>query len=99
MRFRSAPTFRAKFLGREVLEIMKDDTFMEGGNSEVIAIRLWEEELMIRLRVTEEEYIQIPKMERARKIIAMKLSGWFEILEYQIMRQEWEEERRTKGRK
>ena len=89
MRALFAVTFRAKFLEREVLEVMKDDNFLEGGHGEVIAIRLWEVELMIRLRMTEDEYLKLGKPERARKIVAMKLNKWFEMLEYQLMKDDW----------
>ena len=68
---------------------MKDDNFLEGGNGEVVAIRLWEVELMIRLRMTEEDYLKLGKGERARKVVAMKLSKWFEMLEYQLMKDDW----------
>jgi hypothetical protein len=68
---------------------MKDDNFLEGGHGEVIAIRLWEVELMIRLRMTEEEYLKLGKAERARKVVAMKLNKWFEMLEYQLMKDDW----------
>jgi hypothetical protein len=68
---------------------MKDDEFLEGGNGEVIAIRLWEVELMIRLKMTENEYLKMSKQERARKIVAMKLKSWFEMLEYQLTKDDW----------
>jgi uncharacterized protein YuzE len=58
---------------------MKDDEFLEGGNGEVIAIRLWEEN----------EYLKMSKQERARKIVAMKLKSWFEMLEYQLTKDDW----------
>ena len=72
---------------------MRDDDFMEGGHGEVIAIRLWESELMIRMRLQEDDYLKIDKPERARKVVAMKLRGWFEMLEQQVARQEWEANR------
>lgn len=72
---------------------------MEGGHGEVIALRLWETELMIHLRMQEDEYLKIPKPERARKVVALKLKGWFEMLEFQVSKQKWEEERRRQGRK
>lgn len=76
-----------------MLEIMKDDEFAAGGHGEVLAIRLWETELMIRLRMLEEDYLKVPKPERARKIVGMKLKDWFSMLDYQIMKQEWDEKR------
>lgn len=72
---------------------MRDDKFMEGGHGEVIAIRLWESELMVRMRMQEPEYLKMDKSERARKVIAMKLRGWFEMLEQQVARKEWEARR------
>lgn len=66
---------------------------MEGGHGEVIAIRLWESELMIRMRMQEHEYLKMDKAERARKVVAMKLRGWFEMLEQQVARKEWEAKR------
>ena len=72
---------------------MRDDDFMEGGHGEVIAIRLWESELMIRMHMQEEEYLKIDKPERARKVVAMKLRGWFDMLEQHVSRKEWEAKR------
>ena len=77
---------------------MRDDAFMQGGHGEVIAIRLWEEELMIRMRLSEDEYVKIPKQERARKVVAMKLQSWFAMLEYQLDKQEWEAKEAGRGR-
>jgi hypothetical protein len=77
---------------------MRDDSFMQGGHGEFIAIRLWEEELMIRMRLSENEYVKIPKAERARKVVAMKLQGWFSMLEHQLDKQEWEEKEAGRGR-
>lgn len=76
---------------------MHDDSFMEGGHGEVIAIRLWEVELMVRLRMTEKNYLKLSKAERARKIVAMKLQDWFSMLEYQVAKQEWDNERVRHG--
>lgn len=76
---------------------MHDDSFMEGGHGEVIAIRLWEVELMVRLRMTEKNYLKLSKAERARKIVAMKLQDWFSMLEYQVAKQEWDNERARHG--
>ncbi len=69
---------------------------MEGGHGEVIAIKLWENELMIRMRLSEDEYIKIPKAERARKVVAMKLQSWFTMLESEVFRQEMEANRKTR---
>ncbi len=72
---------------------MKDDDFMEGGHGEVLAIRLWEVELMIQLRMTEENYLKLSKAERARKVVGMKLKDWFSMLDYQVMNEEWDKKR------
>lgn len=57
-------------------------------HAKVLAIPIWEGELMIRLKMTEEEYIQLPKDERARKLVAMKLGEWIQILDYVMREQE-----------
>jgi hypothetical protein len=72
---------------------MRDDDFMRGGNGEVIAIRLWESELMVNMRMTEEEYLEMDRKERARKVVAMKLRGWFDLLEYEVSRHKRENKR------
>ena len=56
-------------------------------SAKVLAIPIWEGQLMIQLKMTEEEYIQLPKEERARKIVAMKLGEWIQLLDF-VMREE-----------
>jgi hypothetical protein len=61
----------------------------EGGKGEVDPILFWEKQLQLQLRIPlEEEYIKIPRIERARFIIAMKLSDWFSTLDWE----EWKRE-------
>lgn len=43
---------------------------------------------MIQLKMTEDEYIQLPKEERARKIVAMKLGEWLQLLDFVMREQE-----------
>lgn len=55
--------------------------FLQGGHGAYAAIRVWENETMIAMRMTEEEYASLPYQERARKVCAYKLSNWMRVLE------------------
>jgi len=54
---------------------------MGGGNGAYAAIRVWENETMIAMRMTDEDYASLTYQERARKVCAHKLSHWMRILE------------------
>lgn len=80
-------SFKAQYAGRPVLEALQD---VEGGAGGYLAVKKWESELMLTLRLSEEEYSAIPVMERARKIVAMKLDDWMGILENDRISKEME---------
>lgn len=65
-----------------------EDMDIAKAHSKVLAIPIWEGQLMISLRMTEDEYIRIPKEERARKLVAMKLSDWLQLLEFVLKESE-----------
>jgi hypothetical protein len=83
-------TYAARFDGMDVLEALAT---VSGGLSEYAAIRMWENELMIAMRLGESEYALMPLMERARKIGALKAKDWFGILESERQRAEMEARR------
>jgi hypothetical protein len=58
-----------------------------------LAVKKWESELMLRLRLSEEEYSKIPVMDRARQIATMKMDDWFSILESDRISKEMEARR------
>lgn len=54
---------------------------IEGSPAAYEAIRTWEVELMIELQMTEEQYGQLPLMERSRKVAGNNLKDWVKSLE------------------
>ena len=54
------------------------------GRSKALAIPVWETKLMLQMQLTEEQYIKIPKPERARKLTGMQLSDWLSSLEMDL---------------
>lgn len=87
MRTYSANPFRAQYDGKPILEALRE---VEGSPGEFIATKVWELELMTKLQMSEAEYAEIPLMERARKIVAMKLPDWVGILESERVHKELE---------
>lgn len=63
-------TFQASFDGKEILEAIES---LKGGSSKYNPLAVWENQLMVTMGLTEMEYIRIPLLERARKVISMKL--------------------------
>lgn len=45
---------------------------------------LWEKKVMLEMQLTEEQYIRLPRAERARNVCALKLNDWFEVLESEM---------------
>lgn len=70
--------FKAEYNGMGVLDALQH---VDGGAGGYLAVKKWESELMLRLQLSEAEYSQIPVMERARQIVAMKMDDWFSVLE------------------
>lgn len=70
-------TFHAEYNGVPLLDAMEN---VKGSGVSYAAIRAWEVELMVALKMTEAEYASLSVEERARKIVAMKLPQWSEIL-------------------
>ena len=80
-------------MGREIMEVMQDEAFSSGGHGEVIAIRLWEQEVMLAMQYTEADYLMLNKKERARLIVGQKLAGWLGSLDLQMYRKELDQEK------
>lgn len=81
--------FRAEFDGLPILDALEalEELEIVQTHAKVMAIPIWEGQLMIQLQMTEEEYIQLSKEERARKLVAMKLGEWIQLLDF-VMREE-----------
>lgn len=94
MRQPPATPFRARYDGKEILEAVED--IQESGSlADALAIPFWESQLMLAMRMTEEDYMKMPRQERARKIVTMNLPTWWETLETVRLRAE----RAKKGKK
>lgn len=83
----SATRFRASYQGEPILDALRNN--IEGGQGQYLAVTAWELELMLKLQLSEAEYSRIPVGERARKIAAMKINEWIEILESDRHHKEW----------
>lgn len=70
-------SFQADYGGLEVLDALQN---VKGGKGSYNAIKLWENKLMIRMRMTEVEYATLPLPERARKVCALLLDDWLQAL-------------------
>ena len=73
-------TYQAEFEGQDVLSAMQSLKSDQGGAYDTL--RLWENELMVHMNLTELEYAMLPLAERARKVVAMNLPKIMEGLEY-----------------
>lgn len=82
--------FNAQYGGKSVFEALQG---VDGGAGSYLAVKKWESELMLRLRLSEEEYSKIPVMDRARQIATMKMDDWFSILESDRISKEMEARR------
>lgn len=89
--------FKASYGGMPVLSALQA---VEGTPGQYVAVKKWEAELMLELKLSEEEYSKISVIERARKIVAMKLDDWMSVLDSERMRikSEAERARRSKSR-
>lgn len=80
-------TFRASFANQEIFEAFE---IISGGLSQYDAIKKWENDLMIAMRMTELEYVLIGVKERARKICAHHLDDWLGALQAEVDRKQAE---------
>ena len=71
-------TFRAKFDDEEIFDALNKAS---GGKGAYDGLRLWENELMISMSMSEMEYSMLPLLERARKVCAQQLPKWLSFLE------------------
>jgi hypothetical protein len=44
----------------------------------------WEKKVMMEMQLTEDQYIALPRAERARNVCALKLNDWFSVLESEL---------------
>lgn len=70
--------FRARFKDLTIFEAMQR---VKGGHGQLDAIALWEYQAMIAWRMSEAEYSDLSLRERARRVVAVKLSDWMSTLE------------------
>lgn len=80
-------TYKAGFEDKEIFEAM--DT-IEPGRGRYDAIALWENQLMVEMRLTDDEYGLLSLAERARKVLAPRLPKLMEALESDRMMKEME---------
>lgn len=71
-------SFQAAYGGQEVFDALQH---VKGGKGSYNAVRLWENKLMIQMRMTEVQYATLSLPERSRKICAMLLDNWIQTLE------------------
>lgn len=71
-------TYAAKFNGLDIFEAL---THARKGRGAYDVIKLWENQLMIKMQLSELEYSMLPLAERARKVCAMFLDDIMAFLE------------------
>lgn len=72
-------SFRAEFEGEDVLTAIQGISEEKGGIYDTL--RIWENDLMIKMQLTELEYSLLPLEERARKVCALFLPDLMSALE------------------
>lgn len=80
-------TYGAKFEGEPILDALEG---LSKGAGEYNTIRLWENKLMVSMRLTELEYSLLPIQERARKVCSIFLDDMMSYLEMEKSRKESE---------
>lgn len=83
-----ARTYQAEFNGMPILDALEE--IASDGGSKLDTIKQWENELMIKMQLTEIEYVTLSLEERARKVAAMVLPKLMESLEMEKSRREQE---------
>lgn len=78
-------TFKAEYGDKEIFEALEEAS---GGEGKYDPIRMWENQLMIKMGMTEAEYCMMSLEERARKVVAMKLPEWIGHLDHDRMMSE-----------
>lgn len=76
----SATPFRATFDGEEIFDAFQN---YEPGWAEYASLRSWEMELMLELRMVEQQYSELDVKQRARMVAGLKLSEWLKALDSQ----------------
>ena len=77
--------YQADFDGSDILDALQN---VKGGSGSYIPTRKWEAQLQRELRLSLEEYSQIPVGERARMIAEMRIDDWLGTLEMDKARRE-----------
>lgn len=91
-------TYQAQFEGVDVLTALNNISSDSGGSYDTL--RVWENDLMVKMRLTEIEYSMLPLKERARKVCALFLPDIMSNLELERRRKLDEvKERGKSGRK
>lgn len=76
-------TYSASYADEEIFVALEETG---GGKSMINAIRLWENQVMLEMSMTEVEYATLPLEERARKVCAHMWDRWIEHLEISRIR-------------
>lgn len=88
-------TFHATFADQEVFDAFE---IISGGLSSYDAIKKWENDLMLAMRMSEVEYVMLSPKERARKICALHLDDWLGALQSEVDRKKAEAEAARSGK-
>lgn len=77
-------TYKATFKDKPIMEALKET---KKGSGSYNMIRLWENNLMLKMKLTEVEYASLPLKERARKVCALFLEDIMSYLELEDQRE------------
>lgn len=88
-------TYSAHFDGQDIFDAMAN--FAEDHAGQYDNIRLWENQLMLEMKMTEAEYVLLDVEERARKICALFLPKIMESLEFYRRREREKREKNKNG--
>lgn len=83
-------TYSATYNDEEIFDALEKTS---GGRGSVNALRLWENQTMLRMQMSEMQWAALPRNERARKVCAHMLDKWLEHLEVDRYRKEREREK------
>lgn len=81
--------FRAKFDDLPIFEALRQNESNSDGEHDPIAV--WEVQTMTQAGMTESEWGALPLGERARKVVAARIDGWMNALQ-------WEKDKKKNGR-
>ena len=78
--------FGASWAGMSLLDALF--SYVKGGSGKYKVLKVWEAQTITDLGMAESEWVKFSLRERARKIVANKIDGWFASLEMQKQQDE-----------